>query len=426
MKLLKGRRSCLATPLCSFPVSDSAIAGLVLTFAFFTLGARRAWAIVHASIVVDAQSGQVLQSHNANSLAHPASLTKLMTLYITFEQLERGKLKLGKELHVSRHAAAQQPTKLWLHPGSRISVQSAILGIVTQSANDAAVVLAEGISGSESRFALLMNRTAHRLGMKHTRFYNASGLPNARQWTTARDMSTLALALIGDFPGYYHFFSVRSFRFHGHQVYGHDHLLDLFAGTDGLKTGYIRASGYNLVTSAVRHDRRLVGVVLGGATAHARDRLMMTLLARAFSSRPSPLLEARSEKGSVEPARKMASVKLVSDKTEDESLDSAEDRQWVVQVGRDFSSQQSVRRSLKSAARTAPASLRNSRELVVKLRGNHYRARFARLSEDLAASACRRLSRKGFTCRYFNVGPSSADRAEASLSSSDHPAQTME
>ena len=423
---MKDRLSCLVTPLNSFPVSYSAIVGLVLTFMLFAFGARHAWAVTHSSIVVDAQSREVLYAHNADTPAHPASLTKLMTLYITFEQLQSGKLTLGTELHVSRHAAAQQPTKLWLRPGSQIQVRTAILGIVTISANDAAVVLAEGIAGSESRFALLMNRTAQRLGMARTHYYNASGLPNARQWTTARDMSTLALALINNFPAYYHFFSVRSFLFGGHRLYSDDNLLALFPGTDGLKTGYINSSGFNLVTSVVRHRRRLVAVVFGGATAHTRDLHMMALLTRAFSILPSPLLATRSVAQSVEPARKMASLKLVGEETEDESLGSVEGRFWVVQVGRAFSNEQSVWRSLRSAVLTAPATLRNSRELVVKVRGGRYYARFSRLTEDMAVRTCRTLGRKGFTCQFFSVQPYREDRAEASLFSASHAARNTE
>ena len=405
------------TPVGIFHTAHSCIAGLALTLGIFALGARLALAEVHASIVVDAQTGTVLESHNADKLAHPASLAKLMTLYITFQRLDSGKLTLDKQMRVSRHASAQQATRLGLRAGSSISVRSAILGIVTKSANDAAVVLAEDISGSEARFAGLMTRTAHQLGMLRTHFYNASGLPDARQWTTARDMSKLALAIIGDFPAYYHFFDVRSFLFHGRRVYGHDHLLDLYAGADGLKTGYIRTSGYNLVTSAVRHRRRLVGVVMGGATARARDRYMMTLLDRSFSMRAAPLEAARSADHSKSQRHAEASVKFASDEVRGDDEDAAGSH-WVVQVGCDFSSAQSVRRVLESAVRTAPASLSKNKELVVKLPGAHYRARFSQLTKGTAIKACRTLSRTGFTCRFFDA-PSSADsHMEASLAHS--------
>jgi D-alanyl-D-alanine carboxypeptidase len=226
--------------------------------------ARPAWARIHASIVIDADSGQVLEEFHADKPCYPASLTKLMTLYLTFSALRQGKLTLNKELRVSARAAGQSPTKLCLKPGGFISVKSAILALVTKSANDAAVVLAEALAGTEPRFAGIMTHTAHHLGMSHTTFRNASGLPNPRQRTTARDLARLANALIHEFPEYYHFFSVRSFVFRGKTIHGHDHLLGRFRGADGLKTGYIRASGFNLVTSAVRDDNRLIGVVIGG------------------------------------------------------------------------------------------------------------------------------------------------------------------
>ena len=426
MKFMKGHRSRLTASRISFLVSGSLLPGLFLTFVLCAFGARPAWAVVHASIVVDAQSGKVLYAQNADTPAHPASLTKLMTLYITFEQLKSGKLTLDTELHVSSHAAAQQPTKLGLRPGSQITVRTAILGIVTISANDAAVVLAENIAGSEPGFVLLMNRTAQKLGMTHTHYCNASGLPNARQWVTARDMSTLALAIIHTFPGDYHFFSTRSFSFQGRTLLSDDHLLRLFPGTDGLKTGYIHSSGFNLVTSVVRNHRRLVGVVMGGKTVRARDRFMMAMLTRAFSSRPTPLLEARSTEKSVKPATKMPAPKLVGEQSKNGNLNSAEARDWVVQVGRNFSNVQDVRRSLQSAANAASASLRNSRELIVKLRSRHYRARFSRLTEAMAVSACRTLSQKGIACQFFSLQPSHEGRAEASISSRRRSAQDTE
>jgi len=359
---------------------------------------------------VDAGSGGVIYARNAEARAHPASLTKLMTLFITFQQLERGRLKMTQELPVSKHAAAQQPTKLWLRPGTTMSVRSAILGITTRSANDAAVVLAEAIAGSESLFARRMTLTAHRLGMDRTRFYNASGLPDRRQWTTAHDMAKLAIALIRDFPVYYRFFSVRSFRFHGDIIYGHDHLLDEYAGVDGLKTGYIRASGYNLVTSAIRHNRRLVGVVLGGNTARSRDRLMMALLNRGFSSNPTVQM-AQSRTPAAGPAQKPDSVaqghqntpKVVKADLETSIPEDAETREGVIEIGGDFSNQAAVRRTLSSAIRTAPGVLNSGDELVVKLRGRHFRARFRRLGERDAIQACSALHRKGFRCRIVRL-----------------------
>jgi D-alanyl-D-alanine carboxypeptidase len=404
MKLWEDAWSGPFVPCNSFRASQSKIVAAILAVAVLTFGARLVRASVHASIVVDAQTGKVLHAQSADTLAHPASLAKLMTLYITFERLADGRLELTRSLRISRHASVQQPTRLGLRTGATISTRAAILGLVTKSANDAAVVLAEAISGNEFRFAALMTRTAHRLGMSHTSFYNASGLPDPRQWTTARDMSKLALAILRDYPTYYHFFSVRSFTFQGRTVYGHNHLLDRYAGADGLKTGYIHSSGYNLVASAVRNHRRLVGVVMGGRTAAARDRRMMTILDRGFSSR-SGNLEASAQLPPPSQRKRHLKNPVAVTIQEPEPLDGADSRQWILQIGRNFSSAHSVRRILNSAIRTAPSSLRHSKRAAVKLSGHRYRARFFGLSEHTAVSTCRTLMRKGFTCRTFNNQP---------------------
>lgn len=368
------------------------------------LGTSVAKGVVHASIIVDAQTGAVLEAHNQNKPCYPASLTKLMTLYLVFQRLQSGELTLPQKLYVSGHAAAQSPTKLWLRAGSRISVKSAILAIVTRSANDAAVVLAEGVAGAEGRFALLMTHTARRLGMMHTTFRNASGLPNPYQRTTARDMATLALALIHDFPQYYHFFRVRSFVFHGRRIYGHDHLLGRFAGADGLKTGYIRASGYNLVTSAVRGGRRLVGVVMGGSSFRSRDRLMMAYLDRAFSPQPAKLLATR-ESIAKAPSGRIAHENSVVASVALKQADVTAGRHWAIQIGLNFNDPVHVRRTLASARRTVPA-LKRARALVVKLNGSphhHYRARFSALNEHMALQDCRALRQRKFACTAFHI-----------------------
>ena len=221
-------------------------------------------ALVTESIVLDADTGRVLSELNADAITYPASLTKMMTLYLTFEALNTGRLRLDQYLPVSVDAAAKPPTKLGLRPGDSVDVQDLILGIVTRSANDAAAVLAEGIAGSEPAFADQMDRKAQQLGMRNTSYRNASGLPDPEQHTTARDTAQLALALYHDYPREYRYFATREFNFRGRIIVGHDHLLDWYPGADGIKTGYIRASGFNLATSAVRDGHRLVGVVLGG------------------------------------------------------------------------------------------------------------------------------------------------------------------
>jgi D-alanyl-D-alanine carboxypeptidase len=232
-----------------------------------------------SSIVVDANSGNVLQATTADGLRHPASLTKIMTLYLLFERLETGKITLDDELKVSEHASEQAPTKLGLKPGQTIEVEDAIKGLVTRSANDAAVTIAEAIGGSEENFAKLMTRKAHALGMSKTVYRNASGLPDDDQVTTARDQSILGRSIQERFPKYYRYFATNDFRFRGSVIRNHNHLLGSVEGVDGIKTGYTRASGFNLVTSIRRGNRHMVAVVMGGRSASSRDGVMRNLLA---------------------------------------------------------------------------------------------------------------------------------------------------
>src|ERR1700681_3483932 len=200
-----------------------------------------------SSIIVDGNSGAVLASNNPDGLRHPASLTKIMTLYLLFERLDAGKMKLDSEMDVSEHASEQAPTKLGLKPGQTIKVEDAIKGLVTRSANDAAVVIAEAIAGDEGDFAKLMTRKARALGMTRTVYRNASGLPDDEQVTTARDQATLGRAIQERFPRHYRYFSTTAFNYHGHSIRNHNKLLGTVEGVDGIKTGYTRASGFNLV-----------------------------------------------------------------------------------------------------------------------------------------------------------------------------------
>ncbi|MDE2380463.1 D-alanyl-D-alanine carboxypeptidase family protein, partial [Bradyrhizobium sp.] len=232
-----------------------------------------------ASIIVDGNSGATLQATSPDALRHPASLTKIMTLYLLFERLEAGKMKLDTEMSVSEHASEQAPTKLGLRPGQSLRVEDAIKGLVTRSANDAAVVIAEAIGGDEDDFARMMTRKARALGMSKTVYRNASGLPNDEQVTTARDQATLGRAIQDRFPRYYRYFATASFNFRGQSIRNHNHLLGSVEGVDGIKTGYTRASGFNLVTSMRRSNRHLIGVVLGGRSGGSRDAIMRNLLA---------------------------------------------------------------------------------------------------------------------------------------------------
>ena len=232
-----------------------------------------------ASIIVDANSGATLEANSPDSLRHPASLTKVMTLYLLFEQLQSGKMTLDTEMPVSEHASEQAPTKLGLRPGQTLRVEDAIKGIVTRSANDAAVVIAEAIGGSEEDFCKMMTRKARSLGMSRTTYVNASGLPDDDQITTARDQATLGRAIQDRFPRYYHYFSTMAFNYHGEIIRNHNHLLGSVDGVDGIKTGYTRSSGFNLLTNLRRGNRHLVGVVMGGRSYSSRDTIMRNLLA---------------------------------------------------------------------------------------------------------------------------------------------------
>jgi len=237
-----------------------------------------------AAMVVDANSGRTLYAAAENELRHPASLTKVMTLYLLFEQLEKGRLTLESPIVMSAHAASQAPSKLGLDPGESLSVENAIKAVVTRSANDVAVAIAENIGGDEDSFAEMMTRKAHALGMSRTTYVNASGLPDDRQITTAHDLTVLGRAVQERFPHYFHYFSTHSFDYAGETIGNHNHLLGRVDGVDGIKTGYTRASGFNLLTSLHRGGRSLVAVVMGGPTAGARDRLMESLLAQHFAS----------------------------------------------------------------------------------------------------------------------------------------------
>ena len=247
---------------------------------------------IAAAIVVDMNSGTILHAQAADTPRHPASLTKMMTLYVLFGYLRAGNLKMESDLTVTPAAASQAPTKLGLKPGDTLKVSDAIKALVTQSANDASVVIAENLAGTEENFARLMTDTGRRIGMKNTVFRNASGLPNDEQVTTARDMAILGAHLIHDYPDYYSVFETRYFTFKGRKYRNHNKLLSGYKGTDGIKTGYTRASGFNLTASVHRGNKHLVAVVLGGKTGSQRDAAMRNLLDKNFAAasetKPTP------------------------------------------------------------------------------------------------------------------------------------------
>ncbi len=236
----------------------------------------------YAGFVVDGDTGKILYQDHADALRHPASLTKMMTLYLTFEALNNGHLRLDQKLNVSQEATKRPQTNLSMQPGDKITVREAIIALVVRSANDVAVVLAEALGGTEAKFAQIMTQRSRELGMKNTTFRNASGLHDPKQITTAKDMALLAIALKKHYPEYFHFFSRTQFTFNGVNYTSHNRVMQRYPGADGLKTGFINASGFNLVTTASRRGYNLVGVVIGGRSGATRDEHMIKILDEGF------------------------------------------------------------------------------------------------------------------------------------------------
>ena len=408
----------------------------LLALVFNLAGPPVAYARTVASFVIDSDTGKVLHAYRPDTKVYPASLTKIMTLYMTFEALKTGKLKVNQKLTVSREATRTRPGWLALKPGQTITVDQAIRGLVVKSANDAARVLAEAIAGSQTKFAQRMTARARKIGMKRTVFRNASGLPNRSQVTTARDMSVLALRMIRDFPQYYAYFSQRSFQFGKSTFRNHNRLLTDYPGTDGIKTGFINASGFNLVASVKRYDRRLIGVVIGGRTSKSRNARMIKLLDNAFlklrrsgaiAALPAPRL---APGGKILPAQAQIAMQILRSGTEATPIGqgSAEwpgtafigsahaasvpnadvpgadlrtaDLQWGIQVGAFYNRPQAERASI-DAARRLPDLLRLSKvALVPERRGSRtlYRARLLGMTERQAREACRSFIDIGRDC----------------------------
>jgi len=387
-----------------------AVIGATIAFSANALAAK------YSSIVIDAQTGKVVSEYNADSPNYPASLTKMMTLYLTFDALEHHNITLSTVFPVSAHAAAQEPTKLNLVTGQTIAVHDLILGLVTQSANDAAVVLAEGLGGTETAFAERMTRTARAMGMDSTTFHNASGLPNPLQKTTARDLSTLARRLYLDYPREYAYFSTEAFTYHGVTYGNHNHLMSAFAGMDGIKTGFIHASGFNLAASAVRNNRRLIGVVMGGVSAHARDMKMASLLNAAFDGRPSPDIMVASTEGKKAPQKNMTlhmiAKRAVGGLASLSPISKAEaatparvSTHYAIQVGA-FRARASATRAGNTARAHVPATHKKP-VVVVMTRSHHgavYNARIIDLTANEAHAACNTLHQKHLACAV--LGPS--------------------
>ena len=367
----------------------------------------------YAAIVIEERTGRVLFSRNADKKLYPASLTKIMTLYMVFEELEAGRLTLDTRLPISKVAASRSPSKLYLPVGSSISVENAILALVTKSANDVATAVGEKLAGTERAFAGKMTRKARALGMVNTTFKNASGLPNRKQHSTARDMSRLGVAIRRDFPQYYHYFSRTKFSYNGRKYGNHNKLLRGFEGTDGIKTGYTGASGFNLVAATERNGVRLIGVVFGGRSGASRDAHMMKILATQFR-RVKPFAVRQIAAPAPPPPRpnvpqrpqtKQAVTELASLFAPQEAVIS-NPQSWAIQVG-SFSRRVNAHKAALEARRNAKAVLGlMPAELSVVVRGEMplWRVRFGDLKETEARAACAALFSSGKACIALPTG----------------------
>ncbi len=363
--------------------------------------------------LIDAKTGQTLYAQNADEPRFPASLTKLMTLYLLFEALRDHRVTLDTMMPVSVHAASVEQLKLDAPPGSRITVEEAILGMVTLSANDAATVTGEFLAGGdETRFGTLMTLKAHALGMNDTQFRNASGLPDPAQVTTAHDLAILARRLIIDFPEDYHFFSTPSFIFHGRELFNHDHLLKSYPGADGMKTGYTNAAGHNLITSAVQGGVRLVGVIMAAPSNGARDHAMTAMLNRGFAEElggnavaaakqaaeaerlaqdQGPVLPATapintSDPRAVAPAHERALAAAMAARSD-----------WSLDLG-SYTSKATAYRVLHIGQRAAGGGILHLAAVRSKYRRYEWHAWIAAVSEAHARAACTAMTRFGRTC----------------------------
>ena len=392
---------------------------------------QQAMAAKYASIVINADTGRVMYARNADAMRYPASLTKIMTLYLLFEEIKSGRMDMDSRIGVSKLAASRSPSKLYLKPGQSISAEQAIYALVTKSANDVATAVAEAISGTERSFAKRMTRKARALGMRKTVFKNASGLPHSQQKTTARDMARLVVAMRRDFPRLYRYFSTQSFNWKGRKFGNHNKLLAHYSGTDGIKTGYINASGFNLVASVKRHGVRLIGVVFGGKSSRSRDKHMMKILDAQFKRAkpvtvsaqvaavgiPQKLPKSPPKRSNLVKVRRLAKLPLPKEEFLDTpqtvSLSStrarrspedmpvaAIDEVWSVQIG-SFARRVNAHRAAAKARRMVdnvlgmtPARL----TLVTNGEMPLWRVRFHDLDETQARSACAALFAEGSPC----------------------------
>lgn len=367
------------------------LAGCALALATTRPAAAQIGSERYSSLILEARSGRMISAVNPDELRHPASLTKVMTLYMTFEALRDRRIALHQRVPMSAYAASMSPTKLGVPAGGRLTVEEAILGLVTRSANDAAAALGELLGGTEDRFARVMTLRARALGMSQTVFRNASGLPDWDQVTTARDMATLARRLLGDFPQEYKYFSTTQFRFRGQVFRNHNHLLDTYPGADGIKTGYIDASGYNLVSSAVRGNVRLIGVVMGAARGWERDLHMVALLDQGFEKLDVPIAPRVAGRMPM-----LVSAAAAAPAPQVVAPPRRPAARWAVQVG-SFATERAARQAAVAARKIADSGEARVETVTVQRRPS-FRAQVTGLTHAEVQEACGLLSRRKIPC----------------------------
>ena len=366
----------------------------------------------YASFIINENTKRIYHNANADTRNYPASLTKIMTLYLVFDALKSKKISMNSKFKVSKRATRQPPSKLNLSAGSKITVKNAILALVTKSANDVATVIAENLGKSERNFAKLMTRKAKKLGMTRTTFRNASGLPNRGQLSTARDMATLGIAIRKNHPNFFKLFKTKSFIYKGIKYTNHNNLLGSYSGTDGIKTGYTNASGFNLVASVERNGQRIIGVVFGGKKARSRDKHMVTLLNKYFKtslSKPLVRIAKPSELPKIRPKIVMAEKNIknfkIPPKITNNIIPNNVEEDWFIQIGA-FKNRLNAHKAARNARNIVPEQLGNlpaSLSKITKSSTNNnlqylWRVRFVELAENQARSVCAELWTSGLSC----------------------------
>ena len=366
----------------------------------------------YASFIINENTKRIYHNANADTRNYPASLTKIMTLYLVFDALKSKKISMNSKFKVSKRATRQPPSKLNLSAGSNITVKNAILALVTKSANDVATVIAENLGKSERNFARLMTRKAKKLGMTRTTFRNASGLPNRGQLSTARDMATLGIAIRKNHPKFFKLFKTKSFIYKGIKYTNHNNLLGSYSGTDGIKTGYTNASGFNLVASVERNGQRIIGVVFGGKKARSRDKHMVTLLNKYFKTslfKPLVRMAKPSELPKTRPKIVLAEKNIknfrIPRKIINNIIPDNIEENWFIQIGA-FKNRLNAHKAARNARNVVPEQLGNlpaSLSKITKSSTNNnlqylWRVRFVELAENQARSVCAELWTSGLSC----------------------------